>query len=424
MRILHLLSQRPDATGSGVTLQHFVRSAYRHRIDSHLLAGVPLNFETPSTIQSFSEFSTVRFEEDLPFVIPGMSDAMPYPSIRFRDLSSRQLDQYISIFRDRLEHLQTIFQPDVIHSHHLWVLTSIATDVFKSIPVFSSSHGSDLRQFVNCPNIAEMILPKLRNVTGVFALTQAQKREIELLYGIPAERIHVVGAGYDDTIFTPLPDKTIRSASHEQPRPPRLLYAGKYSKAKGVPWLFDALNILAEHPWELHLAGGGEGREYDEIIQRALSMPGRIFDHGLLGQQSLADLMRICDVFILPSFYEGLPLVLLEALACGCRIVATGLPGVKELFGNLPAHIVRIVPVPRLMNSDQPVESDLPGFVSNIAAAIADLIRSQHAPEDSDDIACLLNRYTWAEVFKRVYSHYCRVTRGNPPQSPDFAESD
>ena len=40
--------------------------------------------------------------------------------------------------------------------------------------------------------------------------------------------------------------------------------------------------------------------------------------------------MRRCAVCVLPSFYEGVPLVLVEAAACGCRIVATALPGVIE----------------------------------------------------------------------------------------------
>ena len=47
--------------------------------------------------------------------------------------------------------------------------------------------------------------------------------------------------------------------------------------------------------------------------------------HGQLDQPALADLMRRCAVCVLPSFYEGVPLVLVEAAACGCRLVSTDL---------------------------------------------------------------------------------------------------
>ena len=57
---------------------------------------------------------------------------------------------------------------------------------------------------------------------------------------------------------------------------------------------------------------------------------------------------------ILPSFYEGLPLVILEGLASGCRIVATDLPGTKEVLGNSDADFITLVKTPRLRFTDQP----------------------------------------------------------------------
>ena len=54
---------------------------------------------------------------------------------------------------------------------------------------------------------------------------------------------------------------------------------------------------------------------------------------GVLSQKSLAKVRRHSHILVLPSFYEGLPLVILEGLASGCRIVATDLPGNKEILG-------------------------------------------------------------------------------------------
>ena len=69
---------------------------------------------------------------------------------------------------------------------------------------------------------------------------------------------------------------------------------------------------------------------------------------------------RSSDVFVLPSFYEGLPLVTIEALACGCKVVATDLPGVRPwMEAMLPGAPVTWVASPRMTDVDTPVAADL-----------------------------------------------------------------
>ena len=69
-------------------------------------------------------------------------------------------------------------------------------------------------------------------------------------------------------------------------------------------------------------------------------------------QEKLAELFRRSHLLILPSFYEGLALVLLEALACGCRLVSTNFPGLEEVLGELPGSYCRLVDLPRLKSLD------------------------------------------------------------------------
>ena len=78
------------------------------------------------------------------------------------------------------------------------------------------------------------------------------------------------------------------------------------------------------------------------------------------------------DVFVLPSFSEGLPLVLVEALACGCRLVATRLPGVVSGLAEPLGDALDLVDLPRLERVDQPDPRDLPAFVETLAAAKTD----------------------------------------------------
>ncbi len=75
---------------------------------------------------------------------------------------------------------------------------------------------------------------------------------------------------------------------------------------------------------------------------------------------------------MLPSLYEGLPLVLMEAIACGLKIVCTDLPGINEWMGEIinNSGIIEYVPIPKLKNIDTIVESEIPNFEHNLALAI------------------------------------------------------
>ncbi|MCK7512374.1 MAG: glycosyltransferase [Desulfobacterales bacterium] len=81
------------------------------------------------------------------------------------------------------------------------------------------------------------------------------------------------------------------------------------------------------------------------------SLPGRAAP-GRAGRAVL----QAADVFVLPSFFEGLPLVVVESLACGCRVVMTDLPGVDAWMpaGLCAEGLVERVPLPRLVGADTP----------------------------------------------------------------------
>jgi glycosyltransferase involved in cell wall biosynthesis len=126
-------------------------------------------------------------------------------------------------------------------------------------------------------------------------------------------------------------------------------------------------------------------------------MAPRVVRHGRLDQAALADLFRRCRVFALPSFYEGLPLVLVEALACGCRLVATDLPGVREEIAGRLGDGLSLVPCPRLARVDVPREEDLPRFVDGLVEALRSALA---APPPA--VGNSLAPFRWGAVFARI----------------------
>jgi glycosyltransferase involved in cell wall biosynthesis len=401
LKILHLLSQRPDSTGSGIYIQAMLREAEARNHLNYLLAGIQADRLPVLDCISKSRCSFVQFGGgDISFQIVGMSDVMPYRSNRFCDLSDDNLSEYESSFGGKIKGIVHKFGPDIIHSHHLWILSSLARRLCPEVPVVATCHGSDLRQFQNCTNLQEKVLEGCSRLDAVMALSEAQKKEIERLYHLPADRLYVVGAGYNDRLFT----QNLKPESS----PVQLIYAGKLSNAKGVPWLLRALAKIDSPLWHLHLVGGGSGAEKERCLRLAQNLGRRVQVHGAVNQQELAAIMKRAHVFILPSFYEGLPLVVLEALASGCRLIANDLPGIREIFGNVQSRYISLVKTPRLHSLDTPLPEDEKIFEENLTIAIKDQI-SAALKQPQIDLSRMQNKmesFSWTGVFNRIQKVY------------------
>lgn len=405
MKILHLLSQRPECTGSGVYLQNVIDQAGQAGHRNMLLAGIPVGPPPSLPCLGGQEACYVTFSGgDLPFPVAGMSDVMPYESSRFSDLDSEAIEAYQEVFAQKIKEAASSFKPDIIHSHHLWLMTSTARQILPDIPMVTTCHSTDLRQYINCTHLREKLTQSCRKIDRVMALSNDQAGRIEELYGIAPERIRVVGGGFNGALFV---------EGEKLPSPPyEIVYAGKLSCSKGVPWLLRSIKRLDHIPLRLHLLGSGSGEEEAECKALAAELGERVILHGRVSQQELAALLGKSHLFVLPSFYEGLPLVLLEALACGCRIVGTNLPGCREIFGNAESDLVKLVVLPPLDKIDKPCDQDWPLLESMLAEAISQQIQcimSNPQPSRSE-IAELTSPYTWEKVFSRIEAVYGEVS--------------
>jgi glycosyltransferase involved in cell wall biosynthesis len=108
--------------------------------------------------------------------------------------------------------------------------------------------------------------------------------------------------------------------------------------------------------------------------------------------------MRGCAVSILPSFYEGLPLVLVEAAACGCRLVATDLEPVRGVLAPALGEGLIQVEAPRLSSEGAPRGEDLAAFVDALVAGLREALRRGPLELKPDALAI----FTWTAVFERV----------------------
>ena len=264
----------------------------------------------------------------------------------------------------------------------------------------TTCHGTDLRQYELCPHLRHFVRRHCQYIDKIIALSSDQKKNIQKVFDIPAEAITVIGGGYENALFNRGPqrsDKTIQ-----------LLYAGKLNQSKGVPWLLRSLMTITDQDWHLHMAGNGSGPEYETCIELARQLGDRVTLHGHVSHHRLAELMKKAHIQVLPSFFEGLPLVLFEGLASGCRVITTELPGFREIFGNAEQDTVRLIPLPPLKTIDQPYPEDEARLIDALSRNLLEMIATARRFPDVNDPEAdqIATHYTWSRVFERTLSVY------------------
>jgi glycosyltransferase involved in cell wall biosynthesis len=162
--------------------------------------------------------------------------------------------------------------------------------------------------------------------------------------GIAPERIEVVYNSVDISQFrkkdaSPAERKARRAALGLSDAP-LLLNVARHTRQKGLLDLVAAMDSVPVRTTGAHLLLVGTGPDTPRIRARigalqldsAISLLGRRFD--------VRELMELCDVFVLPSIYEGLPLALIEALASGLPVVASDLAEIREVTTGDGARLV------------------------------------------------------------------------------------
>lgn len=397
MRILSISAQKPNSTGSGVYLTELVKEYSAKGHEQAVVAGVYRDdvVELPEG----TEFHPVYFDsEELPYPIVGMSDEMPYKSTRYCDMTPEMARQFREAFLGVLVPLVEEFGPDLILCHHLYLLTTIVRERFPKHRVYGFCHNTDLRQMQKTDLERAYIAEQIRGLDRIFVPQEAQKEGVLEIYHVCPEKITILGMGYNNKIFYSTGEKKDDGVT-------RLVFAGKIAEKKGVMSLMKSLTLLPERlsdvPYEkvqVLLAGSaGNETEYQEIRRLAEKVPYNVQFLGRLAQPELAKIYNASDIFVLPSFFDGLPLTIIEALACGDRVVVSDLPGVQNwLTEYAPGADVRYVPMPQMRNTDEPVPESLPEFEERLAEALAGSIRMKERK------AADVSRISWEGIARKV----------------------
>ncbi|MCP5080598.1 MAG: glycosyltransferase family 4 protein [Alphaproteobacteria bacterium] len=162
------------------------------------------------------------------------------------------------------------------------------------------------------------------------------------------DKLHIVHCGVEPARY-----------ERKGPSGKRLLFVGRLAAVKGVPLLLEALRQIKTDQPEVHLTLIGDGPERMGLEKEAarLGLSDTVTFAGYQSQDDVAAALSSSDIFVLPSFAEGVPVVLMEAMATGLPVIATAVGGVGELVRDGESGL--ILP---------------PGDVAALAAALKKLL--------------------------------------------------
>jgi len=185
-------------------------------------------------------------------------------------------------------------------------------------------------------NIAflKTMMPRfLKAANAIIAVSENSKRDAINLYGIPADKIHVIYEGVDPK-FTPITDpdrlSQVRVKYHLPDR--FILHVGTIEPRKNLPLLFEVAAQTKEHI----VVAGKLGWLTDPILAKVkeLGVEDRVTFTGFIDDDDLPALISAANVLAMPSKYEGFGLPILEAMACGTPVVASNAASLPEVGGD------------------------------------------------------------------------------------------
>ncbi|SDC21706.1 Glycosyltransferase involved in cell wall bisynthesis [Cupriavidus sp. YR651] len=223
------------------------------------------------------------------------------------------------------------WQPDVIHAHmvHANLFARVLTRIVRCPPLICTAHS--YREGGRMRMLAYRLTDRWTSLTT--HVSNDGRAGMISAGAVPGDRIMVMPNGIDIDRFRP--DTTLRDATRARlgiGSDTRLvLNVGRLVPEKAQDLLLRAFGHLdTTPPAHLFIAGGGplHGALAEQIA--AMGLSPRVT---LLGpRDDVPALLNAADIFVLSSNIEGLPMVLVEALACGCPVVATDAPGVEEVL--------------------------------------------------------------------------------------------
>jgi len=204
------------------------------------------------------------------------------------------------------------------------------------IPVILTVHGTDINRY---PFLSKKYMQVIREALRSSVLVLAVSEDLALKVAAiePSLRVRVHRIGVDLAAFDKRAGAAFDRTTSRDQQQFRIVYVGRLVKAKGVHDLFEAykmfLSVWGHLDSRLMFVGDGvEASSLRTACERSDILRGRVRFTGSVPNNRVPAILAEADVVVLPSYSEGLPLVLVEAMAAGLPCIGTRVGGIPEVI--------------------------------------------------------------------------------------------
>ncbi|MBO1738394.1 glycogen synthase [Leifsonia sp. TF02-11] len=249
----------------------------------------------------------------------------------------------------------------------------------------------------------------------VIAVSDGMRRDILASYpSLDPQKVTVVYNGIDLERWTPLHDDDIARSLGIDPDRPSVIFVGRITRQKGLPYLLRAARLLPPEVQVILCAGAPDTAEILAEVTGLVDglkaeRDGVVWIDRLLPNDELRAALTASTVFVCPSIYEPLGIVNLEAMACGLPVVGTATGGIPEVI--VDGVTGRLVPIEQLQDGTG-TPTDPEAFVRDLAAALTEVVsdperaaRMGAAGRDRAETA-----FSWTAIAEQTRAVYRSLT--------------
>ncbi|MCW2582762.1 MAG: glycogen synthase [Klenkia sp.] len=241
---------------------------------------------------------------------------------------------------------------------------------------------------------------------AVVAVSNGMRTDVLDAYpDLDPAKVLVVGNGVDAQAYRPTPDDDVVRSVGVDPARPYALFVGRITRQKGLVHLLAAAEQLPEHAGLVLCAGAADTpaerqQVADAVAELQARRTGVVWIEEMLPREKLVPLITGATVFVVPSVYEPLGIVNLEAAACGTAVVASAVGGIPEVVDDGRTGL--LVPYD---------EADPVAFATGLAARMAELLADpdRAARMGAAGRERVLAEFGWPAIARQTVDVYTRV---------------
>ncbi|MCK2031859.1 MULTISPECIES: glycogen synthase [Microbacterium] len=283
-----------------------------------------------------------------------------------------------------LEIVSAIAGADVVHSHTWYAnFAGHLASQLHGIPHVLTAHSLEPLR----PWKAEQLgggyavssgIEKLayENAAAVIAVSAGMRADILRSYPqVDPARVRVIHNGIDVERWRPVQDRAFLSSIGMDPDRPSVVFVGRITRQKGLPYLLQAARLLPPEVQLILCAGAPDTPEIMAEVQEGVRLlqqtrEGVVWIERMLPRDELSAILAAATTFVCPSVYEPLGIVNLEAMACGAAVVGTATGGIPEVVDD--GVTGRLVPIEQVQDgTGTPTDPDR--FIADLAAVLTEV---------------------------------------------------